>query len=316
MSPRSLTTRRPQAPVAKRGHSLPGAAACSVLVCWGLAGAVPRPRHCARAPSAATRRFCGSCGGDSRDRPLAAVQRVVCIFRWGSTGGSGNKAFSTALSALDEDMAQYVHDNTEDEFTHFTFLNAWKLRGAETGSISNSSHPAGQHGEPQAPYEPDGSGDWWTRYRSRHELRPRNSFAQAVPGLMHVRRSRAADADLKPTKHLKAIANTAWFHFVTDEQGGTELLALAQRLNDRGAARRAEHRADRGDALSGLERQGRGPPAAYHCNDRVPRPEQEAVRWAGLPDQFMPEPTKLQPQVPSRVDCPAHRGRMRWPSSS
>ena len=28
-------------------------------------------------------------------------------------GGSGNKAFTKALSQLDSDMAQYVHDNTE-----------------------------------------------------------------------------------------------------------------------------------------------------------------------------------------------------------
>jgi hypothetical protein len=47
-------------------------------------------------------------------------------------GGSGNKAFTKALSVLDSDMAQYVHDNTEDEFTHFTFLNAYlKSRGAQ-----------------------------------------------------------------------------------------------------------------------------------------------------------------------------------------
>src|SRR3979411_1703653 len=46
-------------------------------------------------------------------------------------GGSGNPAFTKALSQLDSDMAQYVHDNTEDEFTHFTFLNAYlKSRGA------------------------------------------------------------------------------------------------------------------------------------------------------------------------------------------
>ena len=37
-----------------------------------------------------------------------------------------------ALEKLDEDMPQYIHDNTEDEFTHFTFLNAYlESRGAE-----------------------------------------------------------------------------------------------------------------------------------------------------------------------------------------
>src|SRR5919197_1469689 len=40
-------------------------------------------------------------------------------------GGSGNAAYTEALAVLDEDMAQYIHDNTDDEFTHFTFLNAY-----------------------------------------------------------------------------------------------------------------------------------------------------------------------------------------------
>ena len=41
------------------------------------------------------------------------------------------------------------------------------------------------------------------------------------------------DADLNPTKHLQAIANTAAFHFAFIEQGGTSLYpALAQRVTD------------------------------------------------------------------------------------
>src|SRR6266702_7172527 len=40
-------------------------------------------------------------------------------------GGSGSAAYTAALQVLDEDMPQYIHDNTEDEFTHFTFINAY-----------------------------------------------------------------------------------------------------------------------------------------------------------------------------------------------
>jgi hypothetical protein len=40
-------------------------------------------------------------------------------------GGSGNPAYTEALAVLDEDMDQYIHDNTDDEFTHFSFLNAY-----------------------------------------------------------------------------------------------------------------------------------------------------------------------------------------------
>src|SRR4029077_5263135 len=40
-------------------------------------------------------------------------------------GGTGNPAYTDALAVLDEDMAQYVHDNTDDEITHHQFLNAY-----------------------------------------------------------------------------------------------------------------------------------------------------------------------------------------------
>src|SRR5215470_12672624 len=33
-------------------------------------------------------------------------------------GGTGNQPYTEALDFLDEDMAQYVHDNTDDEITH------------------------------------------------------------------------------------------------------------------------------------------------------------------------------------------------------
>src|SRR5437879_5390006 len=42
-------------------------------------------------------------------------------------GGSGSIAYTAALAVLDEDMAQYIHDNTEDEFTHFDFINAYLM---------------------------------------------------------------------------------------------------------------------------------------------------------------------------------------------
>src|SRR6516162_4733351 len=38
------------------------------------------------------------------------------------SGGSGNPQYTKALQKLDADMAQYIHDNTEDEISHFTFI--------------------------------------------------------------------------------------------------------------------------------------------------------------------------------------------------
>ena len=40
-------------------------------------------------------------------------------------GGSGSAAYIKALQVLDGDMSQYIHDNTEDEFSHMAFINAY-----------------------------------------------------------------------------------------------------------------------------------------------------------------------------------------------
>ena len=40
-------------------------------------------------------------------------------------GGGGSPLYTAALKNLDGDMDQYIHDNTEDELTHETFINAY-----------------------------------------------------------------------------------------------------------------------------------------------------------------------------------------------
>src|SRR5690242_10950751 len=42
-------------------------------------------------------------------------------------GGSGSPEYTAALAVLDGDMAQYIHDNTENEMTHELFLNAYLI---------------------------------------------------------------------------------------------------------------------------------------------------------------------------------------------
>jgi hypothetical protein len=164
-------------------------------------------------------------------------------------GGSGSKTYIEALEVLDEDMPQYIHDNTEDEFTHFTFLNAYlESRGAKAVDLSEfatlpSSEATGaqQIGRLTNLMELTVDTTWWTRYRS-HTKNPDlgDTFAQAVPGLAKgefpaIPRN---DKDLKPMDHIQAIANTAGFHFATIEQGGTSLYpALAQRTRDAEALR-------------------------------------------------------------------------------
>jgi hypothetical protein len=159
-------------------------------------------------------------------------------------GGTGNSAYTAALAMLDADMSQYVHDNTEDEFTHFTFINAYlKARGGKPVSLErfrtlkgSTATGAQQIRRLTNLMELTVDTSWWTRYRSRTKNPDvGNSFAAAVPGLLKGRFPAIprSDADLAPSDHLQAIANTAGFHFGTIEQGGTSLYpSLAQRVTD------------------------------------------------------------------------------------
>lgn len=158
-------------------------------------------------------------------------------------GGTGNPAFTAALSFLDADMAQYVHDNTDDEFTHQNFLNAYlKAKGAEPVDLEPfrtlmGSTASGSSGKLRLTNLMELTIDtsWWTRYRSgthNPDLDPSFTFPQAVPTLAvgkHTAIPRT-DADTTDANFLQAIANTAGFHFPTIEQGGNSLYpAMAQR---------------------------------------------------------------------------------------
>ena len=160
-------------------------------------------------------------------------------------GGTGNPAFTEALKMLDEDMDVYVHDNTEDEFTHFTFLNAYLVsKGARPVSLERfrtlpGSTATGSSGRPRLTNLMQLTIDtsWYTRYRSRThnpDLDPNFKFPQAIPTLFtgqHTAIPRT-DNDVNHPKFLQAIANTAGFHFPTIEQGGNSLYpSMAQRAN-------------------------------------------------------------------------------------
>src|SRR5207302_2005949 len=55
-------------------------------------------------------------------------------------GGSGSHKYTKALEVLDGDMPQYIHDNTEDEMTHFSFINAYlSAKGTDYRRIAHCS---------------------------------------------------------------------------------------------------------------------------------------------------------------------------------
>ena len=158
-------------------------------------------------------------------------------------GGTGNPAYTAALEVLDSDMAQYVHDNTDDEFTHQNFLNAYLAsKLADTVNLEQfrmlpGSSATGSSGTLRLTNLTQLTLDtsWWTRYRSsthNPDLDPDFKFPQAVPTLavgQHTAIPRTDD-DTKDANFLQAIANTAGFHFPTIEQGGNSLYpAMAQR---------------------------------------------------------------------------------------
>jgi hypothetical protein len=158
-------------------------------------------------------------------------------------GGSGNPAYTAALAVLDSDMAQYIHDNTDDEFTHQNFLNAYlRSKGAAGADLEQfrtleGSKASGSSGKARLTNLMQLTLDtsWWTRYRSdshNPDLDPKFTFPQAIPTLAEGEHTAIprTDADTADANFLQAIANTAGFHFPTIEQGGNSLYpALAQR---------------------------------------------------------------------------------------
>src|SRR5213079_3123485 len=161
-------------------------------------------------------------------------------------GGRGNPAYTEALAVLDEDMDQYIHDNTDDERTHHQFLNTYLVsKGAAPANLNPfrtlmgstaagvNQNKIGRRLTNLTQLTIDTS--WWTRYRDdshNPDLDPDHVFPQAVPTLgvnQHTAIPRT-DADTTDPNFLQAIANTAAFHFATIEQGGTSLYpAMAQR---------------------------------------------------------------------------------------
>ena len=165
-------------------------------------------------------------------------------------GGSGSRLYTKALEVLDEDMPQYIHDNTEDEMTHEVFINAYLVsKGAEPVSLepfrtlpSSQATGAQQIGRLTNLMQLSVDTTWFTRYRSRTgnpDLG--DTFPQAIPSIatgQHPAIPRTDD-DVQPDPSkphnisdlTQAIANTAGFHFATIEQGGTSLYPkLAQRV--------------------------------------------------------------------------------------
>ncbi len=168
----------------------------------------------------------------------------------------GNPLYTAALTILDGDMAQYIHDNTNDEISHAAFLKAYlESKGAEAVDLSPfatipGSTATGSTGKHRLTNLMQLTVDtsFWSVYRSitNPDFDPGAPFVQAVPSLnvgKHTAIPRS-DADTAGSSisdnlpasisnHLQAIAFTAGFHFAFIEQGGTSLYpTLAQKVTN------------------------------------------------------------------------------------
>ena len=153
-----------------------------------------------------------------------------------------NEAYQSALENLDEDMPQYIFDNTDDEESHATFLNAY-LRAHGQAAVSldrfRTIPPSPATGGGTRPTltnlkELNVDTSWYLRYRSRKNPDLGATFDQAVTiknqPAIPLSDTETPPGDTTPAEpktpaqlRIQAIANSAAFHFAMIEQGGSSL---------------------------------------------------------------------------------------------
>ncbi len=184
--------------------------------------------------------------------------------------GSGNKPYADLLAKIDGDMSQYIHDNTEDEFTHFNFINEYlKSKRAPPVNLErfrtlHGSIAEGSSGKKRLTNLMNLTVDasWWGRYRSRDanpDLGDTN-FANPVPGLLKgkfpaIPRSNDDTKDAEASARDRQHGRIPFRH---DRAGRQQPLSLpgAARIERGGAAHIAQHRSDGNDAFPSVARQG------------------------------------------------------------
>jgi len=140
-----------------------------------------------------------------------------------------NGPYSDALEAIDDDMPTYVTQNTNDEFSHQDFLNAFLMKTRHRGVNLERFRTL-----PSSPVAPNQTPrltnlmhlnvdtSWYLRYRSAGNPDFGDTFGQVVD-IMDRPAIPTKDQSLYTANQMQAIANTAAFHFAMIEQGGSSL---------------------------------------------------------------------------------------------
>jgi len=143
---------------------------------------------------------------------------------------ANNPPYHEALSNLDEDMDQYISDNTDDEVSHAEFINAYLVaHGATPVNLepfrtlpSSPATGANQVGRLTNLTGLNVDTSWWLRYRSSGNP----DFGDTFPQLIEINnRPTIPLQDNHTADEIQAIANSAAFHFAAIEQGGASLYA-------------------------------------------------------------------------------------------
>jgi len=189
-------------------------------------------------------------GGDVAVLQLLAAAELIEADLWQQYNELGGinappSGYTAALQILDGDQLQYISDNTDDEISHASFLNAFlAFKGKSRVDLDQFKvlPPSQVSFVQQTPRltnlkQLTVDTSWWTRYRSTTNPDFGATFPNAVPSLhtgLHsaIPRNNGELGDPNnPSDHVKAIAFTARFHFGYIEQGGTSLYAtLAQKV--------------------------------------------------------------------------------------
>jgi hypothetical protein len=137
--------------------------------------------------------------------------------------------YTDALKAIDDDMPPYIEQNTNDEFSHQDFLNAFlvKMHQQPVSLEKFRTLP----GSPVAPLQTprltnlmhlNVDTSWYVRYRSSGNPDFGDVFGQAV-SIVDRPAIPVKAQNLYTNNQIQAIANTAAFHFAMIEQGGSSL---------------------------------------------------------------------------------------------
>ena len=149
----------------------------------------------------------------------------------GVPSGGGNTPYVKALQgSIDGDMPQYITDNTDDEFSHAAFLNAYLMaHGEDQVNLdefrtlpSSQADGALNKGRLTNLMALNVDTSWYSAVsqhqqpRFRRVVRPASEDHQppAIP---------TSNNDTNDPSRIQAIANTAAFHFAFIEQGGSSL---------------------------------------------------------------------------------------------